>query len=198
MTDKMMGRPKSDRVCDIAGCTKPHYGKGFCQGHYWRWKRSGQPLGGNVSRGKKARWIKEVAVHYKADDCLVWEFKRHRTGYGVLQYQGKSWRAHRLVCQLVHGDPPTPEHEAAHSCGNGHLGCVNPNHLRWATHKENGRDTVWHGRAKASARRNAKLTEQDVSRIRLMADQYTQSQIAARFSIDQSSVSHILRGKIWK
>lgn len=49
MTDaKMIGRPKSDRVCDIGGCTKTHYGKGFCQGHYWRWKRSGHPLGGNV------------------------------------------------------------------------------------------------------------------------------------------------------
>lgn len=48
----------------------------------------------------------------------------------------------RHMCKLKNGDPPTPDHEAAHSCGNGKHGCINPNHLRWATDAENMADTV--------------------------------------------------------
>lgn len=49
------------------------------------------------------------------------------------------------MCQKAHGDPPSPKHDAAHSCGRGHEGCVNPNHLSWKTKKQNQADRITHG-----------------------------------------------------
>lgn len=44
----------------------------------------------------------------------------------------------RLVCEWQHGPPPTPEHEAGHTCPDGELSlCVSPHHLRWMTREEN-------------------------------------------------------------
>jgi hypothetical protein len=63
----------------------------------------------------------------------------------MLGYLGDTLYAHRLMCQLAHGDPPTPDHIAAHSCGRGHEGCVNPNHLSWKTYSENELDKRVHG-----------------------------------------------------
>jgi hypothetical protein len=63
----------------------------------------------------------------------------------------------------MNGPSPTPRHEAAHSCGNGHLGCVSPRHLSWKTHKENMADKVQHGTLSRGERiRNSKLTESAV------------------------------------
>lgn len=33
------------------------------------------------------------------------------------------------MCELVYGKPPMPKHQAAHNCGKGNLGCINPKHL---------------------------------------------------------------------
>ena len=48
----------------------------------------------------------------------------------------------RIVCEEEHGPPPTPKHHAAHATPRGCIGrlCVNGDHLRWATPKENSQD----------------------------------------------------------
>lgn len=52
--------------------------------------------------------------------------------------------AARAMCILAHGTPPFKGAMALHSCGNGHLSCVNPKHLRWGTAKDNARDAALH------------------------------------------------------
>jgi hypothetical protein len=74
-------------------------------------------------------WIRDVALKWKSDECLTWPFTRINTGYGIIGRGGKTYKAHRYICQWVKGEPPTPEHHAAHSCGRGHDACVNPRHL---------------------------------------------------------------------
>ena len=37
-----------DRTCSIEGCDNAHYSRGWCQRHYGRWYRNGDPLGGVV------------------------------------------------------------------------------------------------------------------------------------------------------
>ena len=35
---------KADKVCSVEGCNEEHDSKGFCDKHYMRWRRHGNPL----------------------------------------------------------------------------------------------------------------------------------------------------------
>lgn len=77
-------------------------------------------------------WL-EDHKDYPHDYCLIWPFAREgRVGRGMLGHNGKSAWAHRLMCEMVRGPAPIDKPQAAHSCGNGDQGCVNPRHLSWA------------------------------------------------------------------
>lgn len=143
-------------------------------------------------------WMQE-ARSYSGDDCVLWPFKRNGAGYGQVWINGKGEIASRVMCALVHGDPPTPQHEAAHSCGRGHDACVTPGHLRWATTKENMADRVLHGTANRGSKHGlSKLSEGDIADIRqrLLAGE-SQASIAKLFPISQTAVSRINRGETW-
>jgi predicted transcriptional regulator len=43
----------------------------------------------------------------------------------------------------------------------------------------------------------ARLSQTDVDEIRRLAGQVPQSQLAARFGVDQGHISHIKHGKVW-
>lgn len=137
------GRPG----CKIAGCEKPSVGQGMCNKHYRRWKRHDNPefrlIPYPENKGDCFQWLKDHQT-FDGGECLRWPFHRDQSGYGRVRVMGKSMAASRFMCELVRGAPPSPEHQAAHSCGNGHLGCVNPRHLRWATPKENMEDLARH------------------------------------------------------
>lgn len=51
--------------------------------------------------------------------CVTWPLFRDTNGYGRIGFNGNMEWAHRRMCFLAHGDPPSSAHEAAHSCGNG-------------------------------------------------------------------------------
>jgi hypothetical protein len=93
-----------------------------------------------------------VAQSEWPEECVDWPYARNPDGYGNLHVApGGPWKAaHRYACEQAHGLPPTPKHEAAHSCGRGASGCVNPRHLRWATSAENKADMERQARAKIS------------------------------------------------
>jgi len=168
-----------------------HYGRGWCAKHWMRWRRHGDPLGGGTSRGEPLRYFHEVVLPYDGDVCLAWPFAR-TVGYGVMQYQGAGHLVSRLVCEAFNGPPPTPKHEAAHSCGKGHLGCVARKHLRWATRAENKADEVLHGVHTRGARNGmAKLTALQAKQIRDLRGTMTPRAIATRFGISRQGVSKI-------
>jgi hypothetical protein len=115
-----------------------------------------------------------------------------------MMFQGHYHTAARVVCILVYGDPPTPNHEAAHSCGNGHLGCFNPDHLRWATVAENMQDKIDHGRScRGELHSRNKLTETDVRAIRELGRTMLQRDIAALYSVTTTHIGYILSRKTW-
>jgi len=130
-------------VCSIEGCEHPAQTRGWCAKHYHRWQRHGDAL--HTERGKPQEWIRSHA-NYAGDECLKWPFATSGTGYGALSWNGQIITANRAMCIEAHGEPPLQGMDSAHSCGNGHLGCVNPNHLRWATRSENIEDAFKHGR----------------------------------------------------
>src|SRR5690606_12175061 len=94
-----------------------------------------------ASNGEAEAWLVAHAGWLDHARCLKWPFGRSGHGYaGQATVDGVREAAYRHMCRLAHGNSPSSEHQAAHSCGKGHEGCINPNHLRWATPAENQSD----------------------------------------------------------
>lgn len=152
-------------------------------------------------KGGKLKDIKAIdavktAAAYKGDACLEWPFSRTSIGYGQLAIEGKNVKAHRAVCTIAHGQPPTKKHHAAHNCGN--RGCVNPQHLRWATAKQNGVDRVRHGTSCRGERSGkAKLSASDVRTIRNRHGTVTLKALAAEYGIHPNYINQIVNREVW-
>lgn len=129
---------------------------------------------------------------------MTWPFERTWKGYGRMRVDGKRKAAHRYVCEIFHGEPPSPRHVAAHSCGKGHEGCVNPHHLRWATTKENHADRKHHGTLpRGEANGNAKLVYADVLAIKGLLNTTTQKEIAQKFGVSRGAIRDIKTKRSW-
>lgn len=119
-----------------------------------------------AGEGQAIAWIRHHAT-YDADFCLVFPFYRNPNGYGQFGHLRKMRWAHREMCELVNGPPPGPEYEAAHNCGNGDGGCVNPRHLKWKTKSQNRLDALKHGTGvRYSGGNLGSLTPETVAEIR--------------------------------
>ncbi|WP_143535381.1 hypothetical protein [Rhizobium sp. N122] len=189
------------RLCSIPDCGNARKTKCYCNAHYKRLRRHGNPLGGRTRtpNGELLPWIHEVALHHTGTDCLTWPFGRGATkDYGMLRVDDKMVYTHRYICELVHGSPPTPDHDAAHSCGKGHEGCVAPGHLDWKTRAENVADTLVHGtRNRGERNGQAKLTEADVRIIIALNGTETRCKMADRFGVSSRAIADIHRGRRW-
>jgi hypothetical protein len=110
-------------------------------------------MGGQWSSARgKGKGIAFLREHVSDPDgeCVIWPMSRNSNGYGMFGFEGKVYWTHRYMCELVNGPPPTPEHEAAHSCGRGKDGCIHPKHLSWKTKSGNMLDAVRHGTHRGS------------------------------------------------
>lgn len=167
--------------------------------HYRRLRRNGDPT--IVRRTPSSvfdDFIYGVAVPYDRDDCLLWPYPgvRSSKGYAYIDRGGKRRGVHRLLCEIKHGPPPTPKHVAAHSCGKGHLGCVNPKHLRWATGKENRHDMIAHGTAPRGQRQAlAILTEESVREIRAWKGVIRGCELAKLYGVSQTTITNVQIGR---
>lgn len=144
--------------------------------------------------GKTIQWLRDH-VNYDAEYCLIWPYFRNPNGYGQLGYLGKPYWAHRLMCEMAHGEPPTPQHEASHSCGNGHMGCANPKHLSWKTRTGNGLDCRAHGTQARSRAGKDRLTDARVEQIRALKGKKTQAEIALICGVSEPTVRDIFLGR---
>lgn len=132
-------------------------------------------------------------VDYIGSECVIWPFAKSK-GYGTANVGGQSKYASHWMCVLAHGEPPSPRHEAAHSCGC--RPCINPRHLRWATKRENEADKEAHGTIPRGERHvNTRLTSDDVRAIR--CDRRPLRIIAAAHGISRTSACQIRSGKRW-
>jgi hypothetical protein len=185
------------RSCSIDGCAKPINAGGLCKMHYERRRRHGDPLKTLKARsivGAPRAWINDHVGHL-GQACLIWPFARHRDGRAHIH----GAKPTRIMCELAHGPSPSPRHEAAHSCGKAHAGCVNPRHLRWATPAENAEDKVRHGTLiEGDSHYAAKLSSNDVQQIRARARSEHQTDLATEFGVSLTCINKIVRGRSWK
>jgi len=134
--------------------------------------------------------------------CLVWTGKRRSFGYGILNANGRSLRAHRVSWELAHGAIPSGM-VVCHRCDN--PPCVNPDHLFLGTQADNMRDCFRKNRIfrfagfKASNHSCTKLSLNETDELRRLyaTGWFRQMDLAEIFHVDQSSVSRVVRGDHW-
>ena len=190
-----MTKPK---ICKIHGCLNPVKARGWCNTHYTRATTHGDPLKTvSTPPGVAFGWIKKH-INFVGNDCLIWPFKR--TTFGYPSFGGRTKfgtdRAHRVMCELVHGSPKRKELDVAHSCGV--RLCMNPSHLRWASRSENERDKRKHGKDNRGERHGrSKLLAREVAKIRQLGLTQRPQDIAETFGISARHVRDIVKRKTW-
>jgi hypothetical protein len=80
----------------------------------------------------------------RSPGCWEWQGQRSVYGYGTLSIKGKNKQAHRVVMELVTGEPIPPGMIVMHTCDN--PPCVNPDHLKIGTQLDNVWDMMEKGR----------------------------------------------------
>jgi hypothetical protein len=145
------------------------------------------------------RFLKKVE---KTDSCWLWTAYKNQDGYGLFNINGKSERAHRASYVLFVGEIPNGMVVRHYVCDNS--ACVNPDHLKLGTQKDNIGDAVRKGRNRFTRHEpevcgGSKLTSDQVLQVKklLSAGAY-QEYIARILGVSQSAISRIKLGKTWK
>lgn len=188
---------ENPKFCSVDGCERKHYCKSYCSKHYNNYAIHGDPL--HTEKNSPMGWI-EIHKDYGGDDCLLWPHSRLTNGYGTVQVpDGRKRIASRVMCETAHGLPLDESMDCAHTCGNGHLGCVNPNHLRWATRIDNCHDKYHHGTHLYGEKAPwSKLTEDQVKAVKHDLSGVSGPRLAAMFGVSPWTIYSIRQGKIWR
>ncbi len=145
--------------------------------------------------------------------CWEWSACIHvTTGYGLIRWEGKTQKAHRVSWKINNGEIPAGSY-VLHACDN--RKCVNPDHLSLGDHVQNMRDAVERKRfptgdahhtrrnpewmSKGEKHPSAKLKRSDVFKI-LWAHRAgaTITEIAEAYPVHRQQVARIVSGERWK
>lgn len=140
----------------------------------------------NITRADVLRFMDKINFGLF---CWEWTGGTNPKGYGVFSVGRVCVVAHRVAYHIYHGGIPDGK-QILHSCDNPR--CVRKTHIRAGTHGDNMGDKVTRNR------QASKITREMA--IDALASYYAgdlQRDIGARFGIDQSTVSDIVRGRSW-
>ena len=188
-------------MCKVTSCGNPVSKKGYCNAHYLRLRRHGDP-----EAGEMMRVVGDFASPHEAfrarlgspeftDECHEWPGYRGYYNYGYVSWKKKHHRASRLSFEVYHRPLEEGEH-VLHSCHN--PPCVNPRHLRAGTHQENMQDMARRGTSRRGTQNpNAKLTDEKVIELRSRVG-IPSRVVAEEFGVSQITINEIRRGATWR
>ena len=122
-------------TCVIDWCDKPRgRRRGMCDGHYQRYLKGqdmDKPFKVNTRSPEESLALRTV----HEGDCIIWTGAKSDRGYGKIYLNGTTKNyVHRYVWERDNGPIPAGM-EIDHTCWN--RACVNPDHLRLTTRKQN-------------------------------------------------------------
>lgn len=157
----------------------------------------------NLGKFNNGSTSKEVIIEIQENGC--WKCLSHCTdkdGYVRIRYNGKHDRLFRVLYQQKYGEIPKGL-VLRHLCNN--AWCVNVEHLKVGTHKENTEDMINCGRSlkgknnfKINGIKNGsnKLTEEEVKEIYLSDLSY--NKLSKIYNVTSTNISYIKNKRQWK
>lgn len=191
------------KKCSVKDCNDKYLCKSFCNKHYLRFMKHGDPLV-LLSTSKKVipsevRFWKYVIKGKKPEDCWRWTGSKMVFGYGKFYGNKKYIPSHRYSYELHIGLIPDGL-LVCHKCDNPE--CSNPLHLFLGTYQDNMDDKVSKGREsklKGSLHPHAKLKEDDVVKIKnKLKEKVLMRILADQYKVSVGTIRAIKGGYIWK
>ena len=140
-----------------------------------------------IRKGARERQLRRYQSRVSVgaeNSCWEWSGPMHTQGYGIMYWEGRAEKSHRIAFELAKGSIPAGAY-ICHTCDN--RTCCNPAHLFLGDHLANMQDKARKDRA------GRKLSNAQAAAIRV--DPRTQSAIAAEYGISQPMVGRIKLGK---
>jgi hypothetical protein len=147
----------------------------------------------------------------KTPTCWLWTAYLDNDGYGKFWIDGRNINAHRVAYELWKGQIPDGM-VMRHACDE--PSCVNPEHLLFGTQADNIRDKVERGRQargdthrsrtcpeltrKGQNHHNSKITDDEVTWIRVLRGFYKNVELAKMYGMTPTSMSKIVLGRSYK
>lgn len=198
-------------TCSIDGCGYPALCRGWCNAHYLRWQKYGDPLLGGKPRPRRPATIREMFEFYMPGEPPVegivwrWTGQTNGKGYGRMSFKRKRFVASRISYELFVG--PIPRGLIVRHKNDNPID-VNPHNLELGTFADNTADMIERDRMAPVERTQhlgidngiAKLTDDQVREIRYRRNECGESatDIASEFGVTKQLVSIVARRKGWK
>ena len=125
---------RTKKICSVDGCDGIARTRGWCQTHYTRWLKHGDPESVAFVMTETPEEAFALRTEWRGD-CLIWVGYTKPNGYGRIYVNGKQQQAHRYAWERVNGPIPDGMHiDHKDHCS---TSCVNIDHLRLATVAQN-------------------------------------------------------------
>jgi hypothetical protein len=168
-------------------------------------------------RYKRRKTLEDARVFLEATclvvgDCWLSTLPKYRDGYAATKFNGKNYKAHRLMYAASIGEHPPANLVVMHTCDK--PSCLNPTHLVLGTNLDNIQDRAKKGRS-AFGHKNgaytkpervrrgtdngaARLTPDIVRAIRLRFRPGMASVLAKEYGVSDMSIHNVVKRKTWK